>query len=159
LFRGAASPARQLLTRDTMARPGPDTSFAILRGLYWLTVNLAASRSVLIAIDDAHWGDDPSLRWLAYLAKRLDGLEAALIVTLRPDEPRSQGRALLSVRAAADATVRPALLSQQAVAVLARGTLGSATDGEICASIHRATGGNPDHLSVLSGRLTPEIRA
>ncbi|MBV8703550.1 MAG: AAA family ATPase, partial [Acetobacteraceae bacterium] len=146
LFRGAASPARQLLTRDTMARPGPDTSFAILRGLYWLTVNLAASRPVLIAIDDAHWGDDPSLRWLAYLAKRLDGLEAALVVTLRPDEPRSQDRALLSVRAAASATVRPALLSQQAVAVLARGTLGSGTDGEICASIHRATGGNPFYV-------------
>lgn len=145
-FGGAASSARQLLVRDTTARSRPDTSFAILRGLYWLTVNFAASRPVLIAIDDAHWGDDASLRWLAYLARRLDGIEAALIVSLRPDEPRSQGRALLSVRAAANATVRPALLSQQAVTTLARKALGTTVDGEVCASIHRATGGNPFYV-------------
>ncbi|MBV8612296.1 MAG: AAA family ATPase [Acetobacteraceae bacterium] len=145
-FRGTASPARQLLVRDTTGRSRTDTSFAILRGLYWLTVNLAASRPVLIAIDDAHWGDDASLRWLAYLARRLDGIEAALIVSLRPEEPRSQGRALLSMRTAANATVRPALLSQQAVATLARDVLGSAADGEIGAGIHRATGGNPFYV-------------
>ncbi|MBV8575906.1 MAG: hypothetical protein JOZ58_12835, partial [Acetobacteraceae bacterium] len=76
----------------------------------------------------------------------LDGIDASLIVTLRADEPRSQGRALLSVRGAATATVRPALLSHQAVAILADKLLGSTADREICASIHRATGGNPFYV-------------
>ncbi len=149
LFRGPAWPVRELLIRDNRARSRQDTSFALVRGLYWLTVNLAASRPVLIAIDDAHWGDDASLRWLAYLAVRLDGINAALITTLRPDEPRSQGRALLSVRAAAGATVRPALLSQQAVATIAQRLLGSSADDEMCARIHRATGGNPFYVLEL----------
>jgi DNA-binding CsgD family transcriptional regulator len=103
----------------------------------------------LLAVDDAHWGDDASLRWLAYLVARLDGIDASLIVTLRPDEPRSQARALLAVRAAAGTTVRPALLSEQAVAAIARRTLGSRADGDLCASVHRATGGNPFYVLEL----------
>jgi hypothetical protein len=39
---------------------------------------------LVVAIDDAHWADVPSLRWLAYLAPRLDGLALALLVALRP---------------------------------------------------------------------------
>ena len=58
-----------------------------LHGLYWLTANLAAEQPLLILVDDAHWADPPSLRWLAYLAQRLDGLPAALIVAARPGEP------------------------------------------------------------------------
>ena len=38
-----------------------DSSFPILHGLYWLTANLAERRPVLLAIDDAHWGDLESL--------------------------------------------------------------------------------------------------
>ena len=49
--------------------------------------NLAASRPLLIVVDDAHWADEPSLRWLAYLAPRLEGLAAGLLVALRPGDP------------------------------------------------------------------------
>ena len=38
----------------------------MLHGLYWLVVNLAAGRPVLLAVDDAHWADEASLRWLAW---------------------------------------------------------------------------------------------
>jgi hypothetical protein len=130
-------------------RKEEDTSFAVVHGLYWLLVNLAARRSVLLAVDDAHWGDDASLRWLAYLAARLDGIEASLVVSLRPHEPRSQGRPLQAVRAAANATVRPSLLSEQAVAAIAQKMLGIAVEGDVCASIHRATGGNPFYVLEL----------
>src|SRR5262249_12838667 len=54
--------------------PAPDRSFAVLHGLYWLACNLASSKPVLLVVDDAHWADEPSLRWLAYLATRLEGL-------------------------------------------------------------------------------------
>ena len=47
------------------------------RGLYWLTVNLAAEGPLLLAVDDLHWCDRPSLRFLAYLVRRLEGLPVA----------------------------------------------------------------------------------
>jgi len=42
-----------------------------MHGLYWLIANLAARRPLVIAVDDAHWADAPSLRWLAHLAARI----------------------------------------------------------------------------------------
>ena len=149
LFRGMAGSATALVLGDGSDPAQEDTSFAVVHSLYWLVVNLAQRRPVLLAVDDAHWGDDASLRWLAYLAARLDGIDASLILTLRPGDPRSQGRALLAVRAVAAATVHPALLSEQATAHIVRVTLGSAADDEMCAGIHRATGGNPFYVLEL----------
>ena len=71
LLAGPAAAVRLLLSGESAAQQAGDTSFAVLHGLYWLVVNLAASRPLLIAVDDAHWADEPSLRWLAYLAPRL----------------------------------------------------------------------------------------
>jgi ATP/maltotriose-dependent transcriptional regulator MalT len=136
------------MRRDS-GREEEDTSFAVVHGLYWLVLNLAMRRPILLALDDAHWGDDASLRWLAYLAARLDGIEASLVVSLRPHEPRSQGRPLLAVRAAATATLRPGLLSEEAVTAIARKMLGIAVESDLCASIHRATGGNPFYVLEL----------
>src|SRR5262249_56255857 len=93
-------------------------------------------------------------------ARRLGGAEVGVIVTLRPGEPVSQARELLAVRAAAEATVRPALLSERAVAAVVRATLGSAGDDAMCAAVHRATGGNPFYVRELLRGLerTPEAR-
>ena len=49
-------------------------SFAILHGLYWLAANVAFQQPTLLAIDDLHWADTPSLRWLLYLTRRLEGV-------------------------------------------------------------------------------------
>ena len=84
-----------------------DSSFAVLHGLYWLVVNLAARGPLLIAVDDAHWADEPSLRWLAYLARRLDGLAAGVLVALRPGDPAVLGAPLLAVCAEAAAVLPP----------------------------------------------------
>jgi predicted ATPase len=61
----------------------------VLHGLYWLTVNLATTRPLLIAVDDAHWADAVSLRYLDYLARRLDELQVLVLVASRPAEPHS----------------------------------------------------------------------
>src|SRR3954451_21970731 len=72
LFAGQAERARPLF--DVPAGPGADLP-SLVRGLYWLTVNLAARRSPLvIVVDDAQWSDRPSMAFLAHLAMRLDGL-------------------------------------------------------------------------------------
>jgi hypothetical protein len=45
--------------------------------------------------------------------------------------------------------VRPGLLSEQAVAAIARKMLGIAVDADLCVSIHRATGDNPFYVLEL----------
>jgi hypothetical protein len=42
----------------------------------------------------AHWAEEPSLRWLAYLAPRLDGLAAGMLVALRHGDPAVMGSLL-----------------------------------------------------------------
>ena len=149
LLTGPAAAARPLLA-DAPGESSPDdTSFAVLHGLYWLTANLAARRFLVIAVDDAHWADRPSLRWLAYLAPRLEGLPLALMVALRPAEPASGDDALLAVRAGASTVARPRLLSDAAVADVARATLGGQASDDLCTALTRASGGNPFYLREL----------
>ena len=64
-----------------------DGNFASLHGLYWLTVNLSAEGPLLLAVDDLHWCDRASLRFLAYLTRRLEGLPIVVVGTLRQSEP------------------------------------------------------------------------
>jgi len=145
LLAGPARPVVTLFRGDDPSPAEQDTGFAVLHGLYWLAVNLADRAPLLLAVDDAHWADEASLRWLAYLASRLDGRSVALVVALRPDEPASRSQPLVTVRAAAT-TLRPSLLSREAVAAVVRDTLGRGADDAVVALAHRATGGNPFYL-------------
>ncbi len=144
----AAAAARLLLGKSVEASAG-DTSFAILHGLYWLAANLSAARPLLLAIDDAHWADEPSLRWLTYLARRLDGLNLVLLVALRPGDPAFANATLLALRAEAPTILRPALLSENAVGTLVRATLGSRSNDELCEAVWTASGGNPLYVTEL----------
>ncbi len=121
----------------------------MLHGLYWLVVNLAASRPLLIAVDDAHWADEPSLRWLAYLAPRLEGLAAGILVALRQGDAAVLSAPLLAVRAAATAVMRPALLSEQAVSAMVRAAADGEVSDELRAAVYAACGGNPLYLAEL----------
>ena len=74
-------------TRRTPRRPA-DSSFAVLHGLYWLCANLAAERPLCLVVDDAHWADTPSLRYLAFLLPRLEELPRRA----RARRPAGRGR-------------------------------------------------------------------
>jgi hypothetical protein len=54
-----------------------DAPYATLHGLYWLCTNLAAEGPVLLLVDDAHWADAPSLRWIGFLVARFEELPIA----------------------------------------------------------------------------------
>ena len=141
---GPAAAVRGLLGAPDAA-PDP---FAVVHGLYWLTVNMAAGQPVLIAVDDAHWADPASLRWLAYLASRVEGPGVAVVVALRPAEPASRQGPLAKIRTAAPA-IRPALLSEAGVAAIVRAALGAGTPDATCQALREASGGNPFYLGEL----------
>lgn len=127
-----------------------DAGLRALHSLYWLTSNLAARRPLLLVVDDAHWCDAPSLRWLAYVAMRLDGVRLLLVLACRPNEPGAE-QALLDVLVLDEQTVvlRPAALSPAAASTLVAATLGDGTDADLSGTCHRISGGNPLLLSAL----------
>jgi AAA ATPase domain len=89
LLKGAARLAARVF--DT-AEAGPvedDVPYAVMHGLYWLVANLAARGPLVIAVDDADWADASSLRWLAHLSARIEGLPLALLLAVHggPDQP------------------------------------------------------------------------
>ncbi|MGZ6564866.1 MAG: helix-turn-helix transcriptional regulator [Solirubrobacteraceae bacterium] len=149
LLLGPARAVRPLLLGELAGASAFDTSFAVLHGLYWLTANLADRRPLLIAVDDAHWADEPSLRWLAHLARRIEGLDVALLVALRPVDATSIASSLAAMRAGASTVVRPTLLSEAAVGVLVRAAVGEAASDALRATVWEASGGNPFYLSEL----------
>jgi DNA-binding CsgD family transcriptional regulator len=134
-----------------------DPSFASLHGLYWLTVNLSAGGPLLLVVDDLHWCDRASLRFLAYLARRIEGLPVMLVCSLRPAE-RGADAALIGEVAADPATVsiRPRPLSEPAVADLVGELLGETADSAFSSACRAATGGNPLLLHELMRALDSE---
>jgi DNA-binding CsgD family transcriptional regulator len=167
LLDGAAAAAAML-----EAEPGPDGSasfdaadlaaswriprseYGILHGLWWLIANLAEERPLLIALDDIHWADLASLRFLDFLGRRVVELPALLLAAARPEGwqakqllPRLGCRPLL-----------PAPLSPAACAQLVAARLGgsSPVDQAFSAACHTATGGNPFFLHALLDELARE---
>jgi DNA-binding CsgD family transcriptional regulator len=155
LLAGPAGPARLLLESQPGGPSAPDISFAMLHGLYWLAVNLSARKPLVIAVDDVHWADPPSLRYLAYLAARVAGLPLALLVASRPPGPGPGEASLLAVRAQASAVSCPALLSQEAVTLIARDRLGPGATSELCGALGQSSGGNPFYLTELLRAAQP----
>ena len=133
-----------------------ESSFAALHGLYWLALNLAAERPLLLAVDDLQWCDRPSLRFLAYLARRLEGSPILLAATLRSGEAGTDPTLLgeLTGDAAAE-RLWPGPLSEAGVRDLVRERLGRDADPAFCAACHEATRGNP----LLLGQLLAALAA
>jgi len=134
-----------------------DTSFATLHGLYWLAANLAARRPVLLVVDDAHWCDQPSLRWLTYLARRLDGVPVLLLLAVHPVEAVGDERMLGElVTDTATTVLRPGALTDSGVQLLVRTLLTAEGDPDFVAACSRVTGGNPFLLRELLTTLAAE---
>jgi class 3 adenylate cyclase len=105
-------------------------SFAVLHGLYWVAANLALRRPALIAIDDLHWADGPSLRWLSHLQRRLDGLPLLVVIATRPPAQSRHEQLMLEIIGdPAAAVVRPTALGRDSVAARTRGVRQGAGPG------------------------------
>jgi len=154
LAGAAAGAARVFAAPDEVADEQTAASFSALHGLYWLTANVVGDERTLVAIDDLHWCDIPSLRFLAYLARRLEGLPILLAGTLRPSEP-GHCEAVLEEIARQPSTefVHPRPLSRAAVKGLVEERLGLEADETFATACHRLTGGNPLLLDQLLASL------
>ncbi|MFN8216813.1 MAG: AAA family ATPase [Solirubrobacterales bacterium] len=136
--------------KEIESRPAEST----LYGLFWLTANLAGEGTLVLAIDDAHWSDAGSLRFLRYLAQRLAGMPVLLALAARPHEPGVQTEILAEMATALELPrLAPDLLSRGATAAKVRAGLGERSSTAIEAAAHEATGGNPFLVEELLAEL------
>ena len=121
--------------------------FGILHALYWLVVRLGERRPTVLVVDDAHWADVPSLRFLAHLQPRISELPVGLVVGARPD---GDADGMLGVVAADPGTrvLRLRSLSGVAVEKLVRDRWPAAPP-EVCRRCRELTAGNPLQLGEL----------
>jgi len=115
---GPAASARTVLLGGPLQVGGPASSeaaFGILHALYWLAVRLGERHPTVLVVDDAHWTDPPSLRFLTYLPPRITEQPVSLVIGARPPDGDAEG--LLGVLAAEPATRVLRLRALSAIAV------------------------------------------
>lgn len=155
LWAGAAGQARDAI--DAISGAGEPGDFAVLHGLYWLTINACQDRPLVLIIDDLQWCDRPSLRYLAYLLPRIETQPVLVAVAVRTGERATDERLLQHiVSAPALAELNPKDLSAKATARLLRQVMQGEVEEEFAVTSHRATGGNPLLLRELGLTFTSQ---
>jgi DNA-binding CsgD family transcriptional regulator len=150
LLEGAAGLAAPALGLDATARPDADPSYGLLHGLYWLVANLAAERPLVLAVDDVQWADRGSLRFLAYLGRRLADLPVLLLMTRRTGEPEEEPLLLAELASGPDAAlIAPPPLTEVGTRKLLDAELREQPSPELVDRFHTATAGNPFLLHEL----------
>jgi len=161
LLDGAASLAAPLLGRGAQDADAAITDshspLAHFHALYWLAANLADLGPAALTIDDVHWADAGSLRFLQFLLPRLDELPVLVVLAGRPEGPEVD-RNPLDVLAtdALSLTLRPAPLSSESISSLIEAELGQSADPEFSRACHAATGGNPFLVRELLRELSAD---
>lgn len=114
---------------------------AIVHGLYWVCADFAAEHPLLLTIDDVHWVDPASLRFISYLARRITDLPVMLVLAGRPATPGSGLDLALTGLTPQRLVLQP--LSETAVGSLVREILDDDPDDAFCRACATASGGNP----------------
>ncbi len=150
--RSAISPEEPLAGRLRL--------FEAVRG----SVDAAATeRPLLLALDDLHWADRPTLRLLAYVAKRLQPTPTLLLGAYRHTEliagtPLFELLADLRRDVAVEEITLVGLGSGEVAALLAQ-TMRQPPDESLVARVRARTAGNPFFIEELSGRLQDSVDA
>ena len=154
---GAARLAEPVFEASGEGAIDAERTASVLHGLHWLVANLAERSPLVLLVDDGHWLDPASARFLVYLSRRLDSLAVLLAVAVRSGEaPDRSGLAALSEIAAE--RLAPGVLSEHASTVILRHELGPRADEKLCRSCYEAVAGNPFYLHALLAALRAEGR-
>ena len=129
LFEGRATTARAVVGAPGAA--ATQDPYAVLNGLFWPVSGLANRNPLVLALDDVHWADESTLRFLGFLSLRLDSVPALLAVATRP--------------AAGDALLAPLVAQPDTVTLRLHGL------GRDSVRALAAAGGNPFLLADLLG--------
>ncbi len=161
LLAGAAAPAGAIVDAGDLSErprgfgePLLGASFGALYALFWLASNLSEARPTVLALDDFHWADAASLRFLQFLAPRLDGLRLLVVMAVRIVERGAATKWAAGLGAdPAVEVLRPRPLSVRAVSELVFASLDEGADGGFCSACHEVSGGNPFLLRELLSSL------
>ena len=136
--------------RDVAASAGPKLGEALRRDApahdvqELVIVELEAPpRPAVLVLEDVHWADDATLDTVTLVGRRIGGLPALLVLTMRGGEapPGHPLRAALGAIPAGDlSVVELEPLSREAVLSVA---------GEAAEELYASTGGNPFYLTEL----------
>jgi DNA-binding CsgD family transcriptional regulator len=164
---GAAGLARRALDPDEAdSALAGDAVHAAAHGLTWLAAGLAERGPALLVVDDVHWADAPSLRWLVRLAHQLPELRLGVLCAVRTGEPPSDALLLAELLAAApDPPILPRPLGPTAAGTIVAERLPAAGPA-FAHACHAASAGNPfllhallDHLVAEGSRPTDDVAA
>jgi DNA-binding CsgD family transcriptional regulator len=139
-----AEPQRRALAVVVGLEAPPDATpdpTALPRAFLACLRTLAGRSPVLVAIDDVQWLDAPSMRILAFAARRLGDVPVGILVTQRGDagDPLDLSHAVEE----RFAEIRVGPLSVGALNHLIRARLGLRIPRPTIARVHQASGGNP----------------
>jgi DNA-binding CsgD family transcriptional regulator/tetratricopeptide (TPR) repeat protein len=156
LMRGSAALAEPLFGQGHAS-----DHFGVIHGLYWLTVHLAEQQPMAMLVDDVHWADDLTLRFLAYVAERIEDVSLAMVVTIRTGDPFADSELISHLWDAATAPpIRPAELSEKGVAALLTDALPDRqVDATLVCAVVRETGGNPLFVLAMADALNAGLDA
>jgi DNA-binding CsgD family transcriptional regulator/tetratricopeptide (TPR) repeat protein len=155
---GAAGLAAPLFDPARLGERGEDDDamYPRLHGLFWLCVNIAQERGLVLCVDDAQWCDEPSLLFLEFLARRIADVPVGLVVATRPVGAATP-RSLVGLTTDATSDVlSPAGLSHEAVSTLLARRLGQESEKPFTDACLATTGGNPFLVGELSRLLADE---
>ncbi|HEY8981453.1 MAG TPA: AAA family ATPase [Streptomyces sp.] len=143
LLAGPAQSASHALRVEGTGELSPEASLGLLHSLYWLMVHATDEGPLALVVDDVHWADPPSLRWLEYLARRLRGLPLLLVLAGRPDDGTGTGPTLERIAAQPHCRrIDLPGLDIDSVTHLVRASLGPG-EPRFVAACASATGSNP----------------
>lgn len=156
LLAGNARHALPALAPDRVdGDTAPGATYPALNGLYWLAAGLMADRPLALALDDVHWCDERSLRWLDFLLRRADGMPLLVVLAQRTASERTAGPALADLMAHhRSLTLHVPALSARDVETLVRRTFpGVPPRPSFVGALTAVTGGSPLELQRILHKL------
>ncbi|MBV9094004.1 MAG: AAA family ATPase, partial [Streptosporangiaceae bacterium] len=154
LFDGAAAAALPALGLAAGQHGADRSGFDQIYGLHLVVSRLAANRQLIIAVDDVHWCDRPSLDFLCFLGQRARQLPLVVALSWRRGEPGAHAGRLQALAGERDTLfLTPQPLSAEAVRGLMARELGTDPDEDAVKLVLARTGGAPFLVTELVAAL------
>jgi predicted ATPase len=109
----------------------------------------------VLSVDDLQWCDAPSVRALAFIARRLEGQPLGLILATRPLDPAPEAELATFIADPSVELLRLAPLTKEAIRSVVAARLSGEPDDRFVDACSQVTGGNP----FLLGELLDEAAA